>query len=117
MDHTAFQRAAAPHVTKQDPEHDFLELLMADGGGAEVYAPLEPDGTLASVMLTHFSRGAVLDLVAHLAKSLRAAVVTQDGVAIVANAEQRDELVLDLRQNAVVVELNGATIQGVIGDH
>ena len=114
MDHAAFQRLTDPYVVKREPEHDFLELLMPDGGGADVHAVVEPDGTLASVMLTHFSPGAVLDLVAKPAKALRAAVILQDGVAIVADVEQRDSLVLDLRQDAVIVELDGLAIQGVV---
>lgn len=42
-------------------------------------------------------------------------MILQDGVAIVADVEQRDSLVLDLRQDAVIVELDGLAIQGVVG--
>ena len=49
---------------------------------ADVYATREPDGTLASVMLTHFGRGAVLNHVAEMARVLGAAAVLQEGVAL-----------------------------------
>lgn len=118
MDRAVFEALTAPYAQTRKPEYEFLTLRMPDGGDATVYCGLEPDGTLAgtlaSVMLTHFSPGAVLDLVADLALALRAAVVLQEGVAIVADPDQRDHLVPDLQPSAVVVELTGAAIQAVI---
>lgn len=114
MDFDVFEAATAPHVHRREPQHNFLMLRMPDGGEADVYATCEPDGTLASVMLTHFSHGAVLDHVAEMARVLGAAVVLQEGVALVADAEQRDHLVPDLRPDAMLVALEGATIQAVI---
>jgi len=114
MDFDVFEAATAPHVHRREPQHNFLMLCMPDGGEGDVYAIREPDGTLASVMLTHFSRGAVLDLVAEMAGVLGAAGVLQEGVALVADAEQRDHLVPGLRPDALLVTLEGATIQEVI---
>lgn len=109
MDFDVFEAATAPHVHRREPQHNFLMLRMPDGGEADVYATREPDGTLASVM-----HGAVLDHVPEMARVLGAAVVLQEGVALVADAEQRDHLVPDLRPDAMLVALEGATIQAVI---
>jgi hypothetical protein len=114
MDFAAFEAATAPYVHRRGPQHNFLMLRMPDGGEADVYATREPDGTLESVMLTHFSRGAILDIVAEAAKALGAAVVLQEGVALVADATQHDHLVPDPRPDASLVELEGAAIQAVI---
>lgn len=114
MDSGIFHTLTTPHVMKREPEHGFLLLRMPDGGEADVYARCEPDGTLAGVTLSHFSRGAGLDLIADLAKALKAAVVLQEGVALVADTEQRGHLVPELRHEAVVVELNGEAIQNAI---
>lgn len=114
MDFDAFDAATAQHVHRRDPQNNFLLLRMPDGSEADVYASREADGTLASVMLTHFSRGAVLDLVAEVAKALGAVVLLPEGVALVADSAQRGHLVPDLRPGAVVVEPTGAAIQAVI---
>lgn len=114
LDNAVFQELTAPYVVRRDPAHEFLSLRMPDGGTAEVYGGAASDGTLASVMLTHFDTGDVLELVAELAASLHAAVVLQDGVAVVADAGQREHLVADLRPDAVIVDLSGAAIQAAI---
>jgi hypothetical protein len=115
MDGAVFEALTAPYVDTLQPEYEFRSLRMPDGGDASVYGGADPDGAVASVVLTHFSPGAVLDLVAELAQALQAAVVLQEGVAIVVDVDQRDHLVLDLQPHAVVVEqLTGAAIQAVI---
>ena len=77
MDFDAFEAVTAAHVHRREPQHGFLMLRMPDGGEADIYATREPDGTLAAVMLTHFSPGAVLDRAAELARVLGAVVVAR----------------------------------------
>lgn len=114
LDIEAFRAVTRPYVATRESDHGFLGLRMPDRGEAEVYAALEPDGTLGSVLLTHFSAGAFLGLVADLAIVLGAAIVLQDGVALIANTEQHNHLVSELRHAAVIIELDGAAIQNVI---
>ncbi|GAA2021302.1 hypothetical protein GCM10009839_17800 [Catenulispora yoronensis] len=114
MDQATFQTVTSPHVARQEPEHNFLLLRMPDGGEADVYANTDPDGSLGSVMLTHFCRGLVLGVVAELANALEAAVLLQEGIALVSSADQRANLVPELQQDAVIIELSGEAIQAVI---
>ena len=65
-------------------------------------------------MVSHFSPGPVLDLVARLARRLDAAIVLQEGVALVSENSRLDDLPEDLRLGAEVVGLSGEAIQAAI---
>lgn len=113
MDAASFRHVVAPCAVKHEPEHGFIALRAKDGGEADLYAA-EAEGELESVMLTHFSRGAILDVVARIAVSIGAVVVLQEGLALVADAEQLGNLPADLRATAQIVEFTGAQIEAAI---
>jgi hypothetical protein len=114
MDAALFRRVIAPWVVKYEPEHAFIGLRAKDGGEADLYV-VEVDGELGSVMATHFSGGAVLDVVAQLAISLGAVVVLGEGLALAASAEHVRHLPAELGATAQVVEFTGAQIEAAIG--
>ena len=64
LDAGAFATVTEPMVVERDAAHCFVRLRACDGGEADLYAPCEPDGSLASLMVTHFAEGAVLDSIA-----------------------------------------------------
>lgn len=115
MDAELFQHLIGPYVVKREPEHSFLQLRVADGGEADVYASTGTELELTSIMVTHFPRGRVLDLIARLADQLGAAVVLEEGVALVSERGRRAHLPLDLQPGAEVIGFTGAAIEAAIG--
>ena len=98
----------APHVVAREPDHGFVLIRASDGGEAHVYA------SPGSIMINRFAWGGILDIVADLVERLKAVILLPEGVAILGTAEDRSHLPVELRADAVVVDLSGATIQGVI---
>jgi hypothetical protein len=100
-----------PHVDLTQPEHHFWRLCTPDGGDATIYADVTP-GTFDSLMITHFSPGDPVDLLAEF--TIRAAaVILVPGLPAMLTAEaQRQHLPDDFRRDAVVVH-NGDDIRHV----
>jgi hypothetical protein len=67
-----------------------------------------------SIMVNRFAWGGILDVVAKLVERLEAVILLPEGVAILGTAEDRLHLPVELQADAVVVDLSGAAIQGVI---
>ena len=114
MDRELFEEVIGPHVVKREPEHGFVLVRAEDSGEADVYATSETESRLMSVMVSHFSPGLVLDVVAGLAHRLGAAVVLQDGVVLVPSSGRLEDLPEELRPDAQVVDLSGVAIQAAI---
>lgn len=102
------QTLLAPHVVAREPEYGFVRIRASDGGEADVY--MGPGG----IMVNRFAWGGVLDIVAELAERLEAVILLPEGVAILGAVEGRAHLPVELRADAVVVELGGTAVQGVI---
>jgi hypothetical protein len=97
-----------PYVVDRDSRHGFVRIRANDGGQAGVY--MSPD----SFVVNRFSSGGILDIVADVVIQLRAMVLLPEGVAILTTEEDRPHLPAELRNAAVVADLSGATLQGVI---
>lgn len=79
-----------------------------DGGQAEIYATVDR-GTLDSLMITNFSAGAVLDLLAEFVRQADAVVLPAGGPTRLAAETQRRHLPGELQGEAVVVLDGGDT--------
>ncbi|WP_435131654.1 hypothetical protein [Actinacidiphila sp. bgisy144] len=114
MDGELFDEVIGPHVVKREPEHGFVQIRTEDGGEADLYATANAGPALMSIMVSCFSSGPVLDVVAGLANRLDAAIVLQEGVALVSETDRWNDLPEVLRQDAKVVGLCGDAIQAAI---
>ncbi|WP_069885872.1 hypothetical protein [Streptomyces luteocolor] len=83
----------------------------ADGGEAGVYIN---DG---SITVDRFTPGKVLDIVAELAERLDAVILLQDGIALLTQASNREDLPTELQPDAVTISPNGPAIHDVIASH
>lgn len=81
-----------PYVTARDPEHGFLQLTAGDRGQAAVYT-----STDTSIMISHFSVGEIMDVIADLLKRLGAVLVLPGGTVILQREEDREHLSQDLK--------------------
>lgn len=108
MDEERGRLLLAPYVVARKPEYGFVRIRASDDGEADVYA------NSGSIMVSRFAWGGILDIVADLVERLEAVILLPEGVAILATAEDRSHLPVDLQADAVVVDLSGAAIQGVI---
>ncbi|WP_164835999.1 hypothetical protein [Actinacidiphila soli] len=108
MDDERGQVLLAPHVVAGEPDYGFIRIRASDGGEADVYT------SPGSIMINRFAWGGILDIVAELVERLEAVILLPEGVAILGTAEGRSHLPVELRADAVVVDLSGANIQGVI---
>lgn len=108
MDDERGQVLLAPHVVAREPEYGFVRIRASDGGEADVYA------SPGSIMVSRFAWGGILDIVADLVERLGAVILLPEGVAILGTAQDRSHLPVELQTDAVVVDLSGAAIQGVI---
>jgi hypothetical protein len=115
MDGALFNEVIGPCVVKREPEHGFVLVRAEDGGQADIYARTSGiESGLTSVMISHFSPGLVLDVIARLAQQLEAAVVLQEGVALVHTSGRLEDLPEDLRSDAEIVSLTGTAIRVAI---
>lgn len=114
MDGELFDEVIGPHVVKREPEHGFVQIRAEAGGEADVYSAADAGPGLMSVVVSHFSPGQVLELVARLANRIGAAIVLQGGVALVSRNGRLDDLPEDLRLGAEVVGLSGDAIRAAI---
>lgn len=91
-----------PYIDKVEPEHHFWHVRAIDGGEADVYAAVAPE-TFESLMISRFSAGVVLDLLAEFARQA-GAVILPPGCPVLLTAEtQRQDLPAELQHEAVVV--------------
>ncbi|MGC4866444.1 hypothetical protein ACLQ3B_13545 [Micromonospora sp. DT53] len=87
--------------------------ISADHGGtADIYAALA-DNALGSLMISHFSAGAVLDLLVRFIGLADAVVLPPGCPTVLAHEGQRHHLPEQLRADAVVVHA-GADVERVL---
>jgi hypothetical protein len=91
-----------PHIDVTDPQHHMWHLRTPDDGDATIYAEVTP-GTFDSLMISHFSPGDPLDLLAEFAVRARAVILTPDGPAMLTDEAQRQHLPGEFRRDAIVV--------------
>jgi hypothetical protein len=91
-----------PHIDKNEPGYHFWHLRAIDGGEADIYAAVEPE-TIDSLMISHFSAGAVLDLLAEFARQAGAVIVPPGCPVLLTARTRRQDLPAELQPTAVVV--------------
>ncbi|MGW4651759.1 hypothetical protein [Kitasatospora sp. NPDC004289] len=100
LDSERFLRLTQPYVVDGGPGEGFSRIRTEDGGEADLY---HRDGR-GGVTITHFTRGEVLGVIARLAVALGAVIVPQDGPTVFFREEDRAQLPVALRDDAVVTE-------------
>jgi hypothetical protein len=101
-----------PHIDQARPEDHFWHLRTPDGGEADTYADVSP-GTFGSLMISHFSQGCPLDLLAEFAIRAGAVILAPDGPAMITSETQRQHLSGDFQGDAIIVR-NGDDIRKAI---
>ena len=101
-----------PHVDRTRPEHHFWHVRTPDGGEAEIYADVTP-GTFDSLMITRFSAGDPLDLLAEFTIRASAVILAPGGPAMLTAEARRQHLPGDFQLHAIVVR-NGDDIRQAI---
>ncbi|MET8150143.1 hypothetical protein ACIBSW_08485 [Actinoplanes sp. NPDC049668] len=112
MPGSAFRAAFEARIDRTEPEFNYWHVTAPDGGDAGLYAGLSDD-LVDSILITRFSTGAVLDLLATFMNLAGAVVVPPDRPTMLADEGQREHLPEELRADAVVVR-SGADIEAVI---
>jgi hypothetical protein len=102
-----------PHVDRTQPECHFWHLHTPDDGEADIYANVTP-GTFDSLMISRFSDGDPLDLLAEFTIRAAAVILAPGGPAMLTAEAQRQHLPGDFQQDAVVVR-NGDDIRQAFG--
>ena len=98
-----------PHVVLVRPEYHFWRVGTTDGDEADIYADVTP-GTFSSLMISHFSVGGPLDLLAEFAIRASAVILTPDGPAMLTAEAQRQHLPDHFQHDAIVIR-NGDDIR------
>jgi len=98
-----------PHAELIQAEYHFWRVRTPDGDGADIYADVTP-GTFDSLMISHFSAGGPLDLLAEFAIRASAVILVPDGPAMLTAEAQRQHLPDDLQHDAIVIR-NGDDIR------
>jgi hypothetical protein len=80
MPSTAFD-VFRPYVDRTQPEHHFWHLRTPDDGQADIYANVTP-GTFDSLMISRFSDGGPLDLLAEFTIRAGAVILAPGGPAM-----------------------------------
>jgi hypothetical protein len=101
-----------PHIDRAEAEHDFWHVRAPDGGEADIYGDVT-SGTFGGFMISHFSPGDVLDLLAEFTIRAGAVILPQDGPAMMTAETQRQHLPDGFGDDAIVVR-SGEDIQHVI---
>ncbi|MFF3842445.1 hypothetical protein [Streptomyces sp. NPDC001930] len=111
MDRERFREVAGPYAVGGWPAdgEGAVDLRAEDGGAADVYFSAAP-GDLEFVTFTHLQFGAMVDVFARLAEALGAAIVPQDGRALIFHEDRRRHLPAVLRQEARVVAPTGPAV-------
>ncbi|QRP49750.1 hypothetical protein [Amycolatopsis sp. FDAARGOS 1241] len=98
-----------PHVDRAGSEHHFWQVHTPDGGEADIYADVPP-GTFLSFMISRFSAGQPLDLLAEFTVRAGAVILAPGGPAMLTAEAQRRHLPDDSQRDAIVVR-NGADLR------
>jgi hypothetical protein len=98
-----------PHIDVTDPQHHMWHLRTPDDGDATIYAEVTP-GTFDSLMISHFSPGDPLDLLAEFTTRARAVILAPGGPAMLTDEAQRQHLPGKIRRDAIVIR-NGDDIR------
>jgi len=98
-----------PHIDRIQPEHHFWHVRTPDDGEADIYANVTP-GTFDSFMISRFSDGGPLDLLAEFTIRAGAVILAPGGPAMLTARTQREDLPDDFQRNAIVVR-NGDDIR------
>ncbi|WP_159046127.1 hypothetical protein [Streptomyces sp. WM6372] len=114
LDAERFRHVTEPYVVAGGPEEGFSQLRAEDGGEADLYHESHGESGIPSVTVTHFARGAMLGVLARLAAALGAAVVPQDGEALIFHEQERRHLPAELRANAVVMAPTEDALQAAL---
>jgi len=101
-----------PHVDRTRPEHHFWRLRTPDGSDAVIYADVTP-GTFDSLMITRFSAGDPVDLLADFTIPAGAVILAPGGPAMLTAEAQRPQLPDDFQSDAIIVR-NGDDIRQAI---
>jgi hypothetical protein len=91
-----------PHLDWTRPEHHFWHVRTPDDGEADIYADVTP-GTFDSLMISRFSDGDPLDLLADFTIRASAVILAPDGPAMLTAEAQRGHLPGDFQLDAIVV--------------
>lgn len=108
----AFLAVFEPRVDRREPQHSYWHISADDGGTADVYAALA-GGTIDSLMISHFSAGATLDLLVEYVRHADAVVLPPSCPTLLAHEGQRHHLPDEFRADALVVQA-GADIERVL---
>lgn len=103
LDIERFRQATTPYVVEGCPE-DFSQLRAEDGGEADLYHAVHGEAGMSCVTATHFARGAMSGVLARLAAALEAAILPQDGGALIFHENDRLHLPADLQEGAVAID-------------
>lgn len=101
-----------PHIDREEPRHHFWHLRTPDGGEAGIYADVTP-ATFDSLMISHFTEGGPLNLLAEFTIRAGAVILTPDGPAMLTAEAQREHLPDGFLHDAIVVH-NGDDIRQVL---
>jgi hypothetical protein len=85
-----------PHADPAQPEHHFWHVRTPDGGEADIYADVTPE-TFDSLMISRFSQGSPLDLLADFAIRASAVILAPGGLAMLTAEAQGQHLPGDFR--------------------
>ncbi|MYT68111.1 MULTISPECIES: hypothetical protein [unclassified Streptomyces] len=103
LDAERFRQVTEPYVVAGGPGEGFSQLRAEDGGEADLYHGSDDKGEMSGVTATHFARGAMLGVLARLARALGASIVPQDGAALIFHENDRPHLPAELQGSAVVI--------------
>jgi hypothetical protein len=117
LDAERFRQVTEPYVVAGGFDEGFSQLRTPDGGSADLYHASHGDDGMSCVTATHFARGTMLDLLTHLAIALEAAVVPQDGAALIFHEDQRRHLPVELQAHAVVITPTDGALQTALEAH
>lgn len=101
-----------PHIDQAQPEHGFWHVRTPDGGEADIYADVTP-GTFRSLMISRFTDGGPLDLLAQFAIRADAVILAPGGPAMLTAEAKRQHLPSELQHDAAVIR-NGHDIQQIL---
>jgi hypothetical protein len=91
-----------PHVDRTTPEFHYWHIRTPDGGNADIYAHVAPD-SFDSLMISRFSVGSPLDLLAEFAIRAGAVILAPGGPAMLTAEVQREHLPGNFQRDAIVV--------------
>ena len=100
------------HVDHVKPEFGFWHLRTPDGGDATIYADVTPE-TFEGLMITHFSDGDPVDLLAEFAVLANGVILAPGCPAMLTAEAQREHLPDDFPFDLIIVR-NGDDIRQVL---